>query len=81
MDNQDQAVKKTELIIKALSFAQDNKLDVNNLEDVKKIIQGIDPQNQENLAPEEFQLLLKDSDTFLEMTVAEDKSQKEKMPN
>lgn len=81
MDNQDQAVKKTELIIKALSFAQDNKLDVNNLEDVKKIIQGIDPQNQENLAPEEFQLLLKDSDTFLEMTATEDKSQTEKMPN
>lgn len=72
----DTAVKKSELVIDALQYAHDHKLDINNKHDVRKILEVLDPVHKENV--DEFMELLKTSDTFLEMTA---KDKKTRLPN
>lgn len=61
----DTVTKKSELVIDALQYAHDHNLDINNIEDVKKILEALDPEHNENLT--EFAELLKTSDTFMGM--------------
>ncbi|HHT9136999.1 MAG TPA: hypothetical protein ACFYEK_07115 [Candidatus Wunengus sp. YC60] len=68
MDTNDPVVKKIELSIDALSYAVAHKLDINNLEDVKKILEGIGARNED---PTEFMGLLQKANTFMDMKAAE----------
>ena len=61
----DTVVKKSELVIDALQYAHDHNLDINNMGDVQKILDVLDPEHKENAM--EFAELLKTSDTFMGM--------------
>lgn len=60
---------KSELVIDALQYAHDHNLDINDIDDVKKILDVIDPEHKEIVT--EFAELLKTSDTFFEMKAAQ----------
>ncbi len=74
----DTVVNKSELVIDALQYAHDHKLDINNMGDVQKILDVLDPDHKENAT--EFAELLKTSNTFMEMSTRDLKST-EKLPN
>ena len=74
----DTVTNKSELVIDALQYAHDHNLDINNLADVQKILEVVDPEHKENV--EEFAELLKTSDTFMGMK-ARDLNSEEKLPN
>lgn len=74
----DTLTKKSELVIDALQYAHDHNLDINNIGDVQKILDVLDPDHKENVA--EFAELLKTSDTFMGMK-ARDLTSKDKLPN
>lgn len=59
--------EKTEIVIKALEFAYEHKLDINSKDDVIKILENVNIQiaNENEIA--EFKVLLQSADTFLEM--------------
>ena len=67
----DDAAKKSELVIDALQYAHDHDLDINNVEDVQKILDVLDPEHKENVA--EFVKLLRASETFMNMKSVEKK--------
>ena len=66
MDIKDPVIEKTEQVIKALSYAQEHNLNIQNVDDVKKILEVIDPENvsDENVA--EFMKLLQGADSLVE---------------
>lgn len=69
----DPVVQKSELVIDALQFAHDHNLDINNKDDVQKILDVLDPEHKEDVA--EFAELLKTSDTFMGMKSRDLKSE------
>ena len=75
----DPATQKSELVIDALQYAHDYKLDINNKVDVQKILDVLDPEHKEDI--DAFVELLKTSDTFIGMTAREKESQKTDLPN
>lgn len=75
----DPVVKKSEMVIDALQYAHDHKLDINNMSDVQKILDVLDPEHKENVA--EFAELLKTSDTFMGMKANEIEDKNDKLPN
>ncbi|HSW88987.1 MAG TPA: hypothetical protein VLG12_07535 [Candidatus Saccharimonadales bacterium] len=77
----DKAVEKTELIIDALAYAHEHKLDINNKDSVKKILEAIDPAHSTEKEVEEFMQLLQDADTFMGMTASKKHSEKIELPN
>lgn len=74
----DTVAQKSELVIDALQYAHDHNLDINNLDDVQKILDVLDTDHKENVA--EFAEILKTSDTFMGMKSQELKSE-DKLPN
>lgn len=74
----DTVAKKSELVIDALQYAHDHNLDINNVGDVQKILDVLDPDHNENAS--EFSELLKTSDTFMGMKARDLKSNDE-LPN
>lgn len=74
----DTLTKKSELVIDALQYAHDHNLDINNIGDVQKILDVLDPDHKENVA--EFTEILKTSDTFMGMKARDLKSE-DKLPN
>ena len=74
----DTVTKKSELVIDALQYAHDHDLDINNIDNVKKILEVLDPEQKENVA--EFAELLATSDTFMGMK-ARDLKTEDKLPN
>ena len=66
MKSKSQTVEITELIINALDYALTHNLDINNKDDVKKMLEVIDPQRTIEL--DEFMKLLQDADTHMEMS-------------
>jgi len=74
----DTVTKKSELVIDALQYAHDHNLDINNIDDVKKILEVFDPEHKENVT--EFVELLKTSNTFMGMK-ARDLKAEDKLPN
>lgn len=76
----DKAVEKTELVIKALEYAHSQNLDINNKDDVKKIVEVLDPEHTSEIEIEEFMNLLQNADTFMDMT-ARQKTEKTNLPN
>ncbi len=75
----DTVATKSELVIDALQYAHDHNLDINNISDVQKILDVLDPDHKENSA--EFAELLKTSDTFMGMKARNMTSKISKDPN
>lgn len=75
----DTVQNKSELVIDALQYAHDHNLDINNLDDVQKILDVIDPEHKENVT--EFAELLRTSDTFMSMKAKDIESKKSKPSN
>lgn len=80
MDIDDKTVEITEKIIKALDYAQTHKLNIGNKDDVKKILDEIDPQHTSDIEVEEFMNLLQDADTFMDMS-SRKMNKKSELPN
>lgn len=74
----DSVVQKSELVIDALQYAHDHNLDINNIDDVQKILDILDLDHKENVT--EFAELLKTSDTFIRMKARDLKSE-DKLPS
>ncbi len=74
MDNNDQILKKTELVIDALSYAHKNGLDINNEADVKKILKAIDPENADKADILEFMSLLQSTNNLMQADAEQRKS-------
>lgn len=81
MNSNDKAIKKTELVIKALDYAQKHKFDINDRSHVKKILEVFDPNHTNSEDVEEFMKLLQNADTFMEMTAKKKQSEEIKLPN
>ena len=75
----DTVVNKSELVIDALQYAHDHKLDINNKDDVRKILEVLDPEHKENI--DAFVELLQNADTFMDMTARERETKKTDLPN
>lgn len=71
--------QKSELVIEALQYAHDHQLDINNKEDVQKILNILDPEHKEDV--DTFAELLKTSDLFMEMTAKKKETGKSDLPN
>jgi len=61
----DTVINKSELVIDALQYAHDHNLDIANKDDVRKILEVLDPEHKEDL--DTFAELLKTSDVFMNM--------------
>lgn len=70
MDNKNQVIEMTELVIDALSYAHKNSLDIASEEDVRIILQAIDPQNADSRDIEKFMELLKATDDLMSMNAS-----------
>ena len=75
----DTVVNKSELVIDALQYAHDHKLDINNKDDVRKILEVLDPEHKENI--DKFTELLKTSDVFMGMKAKEKEDKKPGLAN
>lgn len=75
----DTVVQKSELVIDALQYAHDHQLDINNKEDVQKILEVLDTEHKEDV--DAFMEILKTSDTFMGMDAREKESKKTDLPN
>lgn len=78
MDTKDPVSEKSELVIDALAYANEHNLDINNKDDVKKILEALNA-GDENI--EEFMNLLQHADVFMEMKAKEKESEKTDLPN
>ena len=65
-NNNDQVLKKTELVIDALSYADKNQLDINNESDVKEILRAVDPENADETDILEFMSLLQATNNLMQ---------------
>lgn len=69
MDTKDPAIKKTEQVIDALSYAREHNLDIQNKEDVKKILEVINPESSSEEDTGAFMKLLQAANTLIEKDV------------
>jgi len=74
MNNNDQVIKKTELVIDALSYAHKNQLDINNESDVKVILKAVDPENADQTDVLEFMSLLQATNNLMHADVEQRKN-------
>ena len=75
------AIEKTKLIIEALRYAQKHNLDISSREDVKKILEDIDPQSSSEEDIKVFMGLLQDTGTFIDKMNSEKDKEKTNLPN
>jgi hypothetical protein len=73
-NNNDQVLKKTELVIDALSYAHKNELDINNESDVKEILKAVDPEDADNTDVVEFMSLLQATNNLMQANAEQRKS-------
>ena len=66
MDNNDQVLKKTELVIDALSYAHKNGLDIGSEADVTEILKAVDPENADQTDVLEFMSLLQATNNLMQ---------------
>ncbi len=69
MDTKDPAIEKTELVINALSYAHEHNLNIQNKDDVKKILEVIDPEHSSEVEAEAFMKLLQAANDLIEKDV------------
>lgn len=65
----DPAVKMTEKVIDALSYAHKHNLDIDSKEDVQKILEAINPEHSSIEDTEEFMKLLQAANVLIEKDV------------
>ena len=75
----DPIVEKSELVIDALTYAQDHSLDINNRDDVAKILEALDPEHKEDV--DEFMELLKNAEAAMDILAKKKDSEKTNLPN
>ena len=75
----DTVVNKSELVVDALQYAHDHNLDINNKDDVRKILEVLDTEHKEDI--DAFMELLKTSDVFMGMKAKEIKAKEPQLPN
>lgn len=61
---------KSELYMKALDYAKEHNLDINNREDVIKILEVVDPEHMSEKEVDAFMYQLKNATIFLNITGA-----------
>lgn len=61
---------RSELYLKALKYAKENNLDINNREDVVKIVEELDPTHATRAEIDDFQYQLQNAQTFLDIANA-----------
>lgn len=81
MNSNDKEIEKTELVINALDYAQKHNLDIKSKDDVKKILEAIDPEHANDEEVEEFMKILDSTDTFLEISALKKNVDESKLPN
>ena len=74
MNNNDQVLKKTELVIDALSYAHKNGLDISNEADVSEILKAVDPENADGTDILEFMGLLQATNNLMQADAGQRKS-------
>jgi len=74
MDNNDQILKKTELVIDAISYAHKNQLDINNESDVKEILKAVDSENADKTDILEFMSILQATNNLMQADAEQRKS-------
>lgn len=77
MSTKDPVEEKSKLVIDALQYAHDHKLDITNRDNVAKMLEALNPEHSENV--DEFMKLLQNADTFLEEKAVE--KEKTDLPN
>lgn len=77
MDTKDPVTEKSELVIDALQYAHTNNLDINNKDDVKKILEALNADED----IEEFMSLLQNADVFMDLKAKEKEPEKTDLPN
>jgi hypothetical protein len=65
---------KSELYMKALDYAKENNLDIQNIEDVKKIAEALDPDHTSDKELEDLKYQLNNAKIFLNITGAKERS-------
>ncbi len=75
----DPVEEKSELVIDILKYAHEHKLDIGNRNDVKEMLEVLNPNYSEDV--DEFMELLKSADTFMDMTAKEKEPEKTNLPN
>ena len=75
----DPVEEKSELVIDVLRYAHEHKLDIGNRNDVKEMLEVLNPDHSEDV--DEFMELLKRADTFMDMTAKEKEPEKTNQPN
>ncbi len=75
----DQTVKKSELVIDALKYANDNDLDISKRENVVKILEVLDPERKQDV--DEFMKLLLSGEAFMDKTARDKEPEKTDLPN
>lgn len=74
MDNSDQTIKMTELVIEALNYANSNNLDITSESDIEKILSAIDPNSSFVSDTQEFMRLMKAANALIEKDVNQRRS-------
>ena len=69
MDIKDPTTEKTEQVINALSYAHEHNLDIQNKDDVKKVLEVIDPDHSSEEDAEAFMKLLQAANSLIEKDV------------
>jgi DNA-binding transcriptional regulator/RsmH inhibitor MraZ len=69
MDIKDPTIAKTEQVINALSYAHEHNLDIQNKDDVKKILEVIDSEHSSEEDAEAFMKLLQAANALIEKDV------------
>jgi hypothetical protein len=75
----DPVEEKSELIIDILRYAHENKLDIRNRNDVKAILEELNPSHSEDI--DDCIELLKSADAYMDMTTKEKETEKTNLPN
>jgi hypothetical protein len=69
MDTKDPTTEKTGQVINALSYAHEHNLDIQNKDDVKRILEVIDPEHSSEEEAEAFMKLLQAANALIEEDV------------
>lgn len=76
----DKPNEKTALVINALDYARTHNLEINNRQDVKKILEALDPLHTSEKEIEEFMKFLQDTNTLMEK-IDKNKTEKTNLAN
>ncbi len=81
MKANDTSVETTELVLKVLDYAHEQKLDINSVDDVTKILQALNSTINTEAEIREFMVLLKVTDKYFDINAPKKISDKQKLSN